>query len=180
MSSVDFKKGKILFIDLDGTVRKGKEELGHFVNGPEDVELFLGVKDRLWRFRKSGYHVVGVSNQGGISLGFVTYESIRASMDRTQELTSGAFSRIYFCPHHPESVDKKKRECNCRKPRTGMVIEATVSLAKEYKEYFEPVFSLFVGDREEDKLCAKSACIPFMEARTWRTYGEPIGASLEE
>ena len=37
---VSEKAVPVLYLDMDGTVRKGKDELGRFVNGPEDVEVF--------------------------------------------------------------------------------------------------------------------------------------------
>ncbi len=34
------KPTPVLYLDLDGTVRHGKDELGHFVNEPSDVVIF--------------------------------------------------------------------------------------------------------------------------------------------
>jgi hypothetical protein len=56
----------VLYLDLDGTVRKGKDELGRFVNGPDDVELFPEVPDywpptRIWAGGSSAAPTRGAS-----------------------------------------------------------------------------------------------------------------------
>jgi D-glycero-D-manno-heptose 1,7-bisphosphate phosphatase len=165
-----------LYVDLDGTVRKGFDELGRFVNGPEDVELFDGVKDRLWRYRKAGWRIIAVSNQGGISLGLVSMNAVAQAMSRTHELTGNAFDKITWCQHHPNAKDPEFAVCWCRKPRIGGLVEAALKLASERGEYYPPHLSLFVGDRDEDRGCAEAAGLPFMLASDWRAHGEPVDA----
>lgn len=43
-ASTETKK-RVLYIDLDGTVRKGFGELGKFVNFASDVEIFPKVRE---------------------------------------------------------------------------------------------------------------------------------------
>ena len=31
---------------------------------------------------------------------------------------------IYYCPHHPEGKGEYKEDCECRKPKSGMLLEA--------------------------------------------------------
>ena len=155
-------------------IRQGvRAELGRFVNGPVDVELFDGVKERLWRYKQAGWRIIAVSNQGGIALGIVSMDNVVRAMQKTQRLTEGAFDKIQFCQHHPAAKDPEYAVCWCRKPRIGGLVEASLDLARQLGEYYPPHMALFVGDRDEDRECAESAGVTFMLASEWRERGEP-------
>lgn len=159
----------ILYVDLDGTVRHGLDELGHFVNGPEDVVVFPEAIEQLRRWRQEvGGRVIGVSNQGGIAKGYMTGEACSAAMMATYEATEGLIDMIAFCPHEPTAPDPENR-CWCRKPRAGLVIEGTMRLEMAYPdERYPRHLALFVGDRKEDELCASAANVDFVWAKDWR------------
>jgi D-glycero-D-manno-heptose 1,7-bisphosphate phosphatase len=74
----------LLCLDLDGTVRHGKDELGHFVNHPEDVVVFGEAAELMRRWKQAGGRIIGVSNQGGIALGHLTMRDCALTMARTQ------------------------------------------------------------------------------------------------
>lgn len=168
------KRVRVLYTDLDGTIRKGREELGRFVHSPEDVDLFPGAKERLWRYKLAGYRIIAVSNQGGIALGHVSFPSVADAMLRTHVLADHVFDKITWCQHHPDAKDPEYAVCWCRKPRIGGLVDAAVQLAARYKECYPPHLALFVGDRDEDRQCAENAGIPFMWAAEWRERGEPL------
>lgn len=163
----------VLYLDMDGTVRWGLDELGRFVNGPDDVRLFDEVPDLLARYKEAGWRIVAVSNQGGIALGHVDKRSVIAAMLETQKQAGDAFDKILFCSHHPDASDPEMAVCWCRKPRPGLVLEAAFTLAEETSkrgspEIYPPHLALMVGDRSEDKICAEAANVSFMEALAWR------------
>ena len=163
------KRVPILYLDLDGTVRKGKDELGRFVNCADDVELFPRMAERLLSYKQQGWRLVAVSNQGGIATGMCREEDVRAAIFRTQELSGGAFDLMYICQHHPDAHDLEWRNCFCRKPKMGMLVMAATELGfRNPGELYPPHISLMVGDREEDRGCAESAGLPFMWAKDWR------------
>ena len=54
------------------------------------------------------------------------------------------FDGIYYCPHHPEGKGEYKEECDCRKPKSGMLLQAI----KELK--IDPRKSVMVGDKVDD------------------------------
>lgn len=167
------KPRRVLYIDLDGTVRRGKAELGRFVNKADDVELFDGVKERLWRYRYAGWRILGVTNQGGVALGIMSHEDLDANLARTMLLTGRAFDAIIACTHHPNAKDPELRDCECRKPKIGGLRVATQALERLHDEVCSVDQCLFVGDRPEDEECAGTAGIPFMWAHEWRERGEP-------
>lgn len=173
MSSSRAVAKSVLYIDLDGTVRHGKEELGRFVNHPDDVKLFDGVKDRLWRYKRAGWRIIAVTNQGGVSLGLAKEELVTRALAETHKQSGKAFDRMHMCIHHPDAKNPEYAVCWCRKPRIGGLVLAAQSLADQHDEYYPPHLALFVGDRPEDQQCADNAGIPFMWAAEWRERGEP-------
>lgn len=159
----------VLYLDIDGTVREGKDDpLGKFVNGPEDVRVFPQAVEMMRRWKSGGGRIVGVSNQGGIALGIVTLERVAAAMAETHRQADHLFDKIAWCCHHPDAATPEMARCWCRKPRPGLLIEASLDLARQYGEYYPPYMGLMVGDRPEDEQCAAAAGLDFIGAVDWR------------
>jgi|1185.fasta_scaffold03386_1 D-glycero-D-manno-heptose 1,7-bisphosphate phosphatase len=171
------KRTPVLYCDIDGTIRWGKDELGRFVNTREDVRVFDGVRELLWGYKDAGWRIVGVSNQGGIALGHMAMSTCVDAMIETQKQTGFAFDRMMWCPHYPGAEDPEMGVCWCRKPQAGMVIEAALEMAEQHKEIYPPHLGLFTGDRLEDVQCAANASVPFLDAAVWRT-GEHLRTHL--
>lgn len=164
------KRIPVLYTDIDGTIRWGKDELGRFVNTAEDVRVFDGVADLLWRYKKLGWRIVGVSNQGGIALGHMDMATCTKAMFETHRQTREAFDKLAWCSHHPDAKEPEMARCWCRKPKAGLVIESALALAEKHRgEIYPPHMGLFVGDRPEDAACAQNAGLDFMAADVWRT-----------
>lgn len=159
----------VLYCDIDGTIRWGKDELGRFVNTADDVRVFDGVADLLWSYKKLGWRIIGVSNQGGIALGHMTMLDCVRAMAETHRQTMRAFDKLVWCSHHPDAKDPEMAICWCRKPKAGLVIEGALVVAEKYPgEVYPPHLGLFVGDRFEDAECARNAGLQFMNAAEWR------------
>ena len=167
----------VLYLDLDDTVRHGFDTAGKFVNGPEDVVIFDGIPDLLATYKREGFRIIGVSNQGGIALGHMTLATCAKAMLRTQELSGNAFDKIAWCQHHPSAPDPEMARCWCRKPRPGLLIETALLLAEEAPkrygrpEIYPPHMALMVGDRAEDRGAAEAANVDFADALWWRRTG---------
>lgn len=155
----------VLYLDLDSTVRKGYDELGRFVNGPADVEVFPEAVTMMRRWKDDGGRVVGVTNQGGIALGHVREDQVKDALRETQEQTGWLFDWIAFCSHHP-SVEP----CWCRKPGVGMLVESALRLGdlSDGRERYPLHLARMVGDRDEDQKCAETAGLAFQWAHEWR------------
>lgn len=171
----------MLLLDLDGTVRWGKDELGRFVNGPEDVRVFPEAIGRMRAWRAAGGRIIGVSNQGGIALGLVAAAAVAAGMRETQRQAGGLFDRIAYCRHHPDADDPLMARCWCRKPKPGLAIEAMGQLARQLEqrgvhEMYPPHLALMVGDRLEDQACAGHLGVAFQWAQEWRAGVEVPGS----
>lgn len=163
------KKVPVLYCDIDGTIRYGKDELGRFVNTKEDVEIFPEVPDLLQGYKDLGWRIIGVTNQGGIGLGYMTEETCIEALAETQKQTGNAFDKIVFCAHKPDAG------CECRKPKAGMVFNARTWLYSNYGGMYPMELGIFVGDRPEDEDCAHNASLTFIDAAVWRT-----GAHLDQ
>jgi D-glycero-D-manno-heptose 1,7-bisphosphate phosphatase len=164
------KRVPVLYLDIDGTVRHGKEELGRFVNTTSDVRVFDGVRELLAGYKRLGWRIVGVSNQGGIALGIMSLQTCADCMAETHSQCGQAFDKITWCQHHPEATDPEMAVCWCRKPKSGLIVEAVQALKRDHPfEMYPPHLGLMIGDRPEDKGCAAGAGLAFLDAAGWRT-----------
>jgi D-glycero-D-manno-heptose 1,7-bisphosphate phosphatase len=167
----------LLCLDLDGTVRHGLDELGRFVNTPDDVVIFPEAVTMMRRWKAAGGRTIAVSNQGGIALGHMTMATCAQTMIRTHELTGHLFDKIAWCSHHPSADRLEDGRCWCRKPSPGLLIEAARDLAEQYNEMYPPYMGLFVGDRPEDEECARLAGFNFQWAAEWRARAGADGVA---
>lgn len=156
----------VLFLDMDSTVRKGYDELGRFVNGPEDVEVFIQARVMMQKWHEDGGRIVTVSNQKGIGLGLVSAEKIQAAMVETNRQCGDVIDVMGWCPH--------KDPCLCRKPQIGMLVRGVQQLEEKYGETYPLHLMQMVGDRPEDEECARKAGIDFMWANIWRDLSRSV------
>lgn len=172
------KKVPLLVLDIDGTVREGKDDsLGRFVNGPDDVRVFPAAVANIRRWKARGGRVIGVSNQGGVALGILSMGDMVAAMRETARQCNSLFDALSACCHHPDAPDPEFAWCWCRKPSPGPLVESAVLLAQRYGEMYPPHMGLFVGDRPEDEECARLAGFPFQNAAQWRAMAEEAQVS---
>lgn len=135
---------RALFLDRDGTLVHPR----HYPRRPEELLIFEGVPALLQRFQERGWRIVLITNQSGLARGYFS-ESELAYMHACLAADLGQqgvrLDGIYYCPHHPEgSVAPFSVECECRKPRPGMLLRATVDLDIDLAR------SWFVGDILDD------------------------------
>lgn len=157
--SRDFREGKIqarnlknpqkaIFLDRDGTINR---YVG-FLRSEEEFELLPGVAEAIGKMNAAGYLVVVVTNQPVIARGEVTVAQLQNIHNKMETLLGleGVFvDAIYYCPHHPHKgyegeIPKLKFDCDCRKPKPGMLIQAAQDLN------IDLTASWMVGDGEND------------------------------
>lgn len=134
----DRERGAV-FLDRDGTI---VEDPG-FLHDPAAVRLLPGAARAIRRLNDAGWPVVAVSNQSGIARGLYPVAAYEAVQRRLEELLAAHGARLdgsFFCPHHPAITGP----CPCRKPGTGLFLEAGARLGIELSR------SWFVGDRLSD------------------------------
>ena len=172
--TVPEKAVPVLYLDLDGTVRQGKDDaLGRFVNNSGDVVVFPEATEMMRRWKQAGGRIIGVSNQGGVALGIVSYDKVAAAMRQTYIDSGRLFDKIAFCVHHPKAEHPEMARCWCRKPSPGLIIESALEVAQDHHgEYYPPYLGLMVGDRPEDEECARLAGLDFQWAADWRAQAK--------
>lgn len=172
---------KILFVDLDGTIREPKSG-AKFISelNPYDQRIIEGADKAIAHYYEHGWHIVGISNQGGIAAGHRSFESVVKEMQYTLELVPQLHS-IYFCPDFEgnecwyvsrnEVLEEGSREEKLigkyRKPNSGMIELVLMMIEDEGSDARDT--SMMVGDRPEDKEAAINAGINFQDAIIWRS-----------
>ena len=149
------KKQKAIFLDRDGTLTK---DVG-FVRSPEQLELAEGAGDAIRKINNSGYLAILVTNQPVIARGDITFEELEEINRKLETLLGkdGAYlDAIYFCPHHTDKGFEGERieykcNCECRKPKPGMILNA----AKDFN--IDITKSFMIGDSKADIECGTNA-----------------------
>lgn len=142
------KKQKAVFLDRDGTINVYKG----FLTDIDDFELISGISEAVKCINKSGYLCIVVTNQPVIARGEVTLEElsmIHNKMETLLGLKNAYVDGIYFCPHHPHKgyqgeIARLKIDCDCRKPKPGMLLKAAEDFNIDLSKSF------MIGDSEND------------------------------
>ena len=134
-------KHRAIFLDRDGTLM---DEV-NFCDDPAHVRAIPGAAKSLAELRRHGWLNIIVTNQSGIGRGYFTiadYQAVNAELFRQ---LGGAIDAAYFSPDHPDHATHR------RKPGTGMIEEASRDHG------VAPEKSWFVGDKDSDILCGRTA-----------------------
>ena len=158
------QKQKCIFLDRDGTIN----EYIRFLSNKEDFKLISGSAEAIQKINNSEYLCVVITNQPIIARGDSTVENlndIHKKMDTLLGNEGAYIDGLYYCPHHPDKgfegeVPELKIDCECRKPKTGMLIQA----AKDFN--IDLTESILIGDTTLDIQCAKNAGIKSILVQT--------------
>ena len=146
----DQSKKRAVFIDRDGVLVAAYA--GRPANTVDEVKLLLGVPDAINIFKSLNLLTVCVSNQGGVGLGFMTLDVLKAQNERLNDLLvlakSHPLDASYWCPHRPSDG------CWCRKPNPGMLTRAAEDLGIDLSS------SYMVGDQASDMDAGLRAGVP--------------------
>jgi D-glycero-D-manno-heptose 1,7-bisphosphate phosphatase len=139
-----------VFIDRDGTLT---EEVG-YVNHPSRLRLLPRAGEAIRRLNAAGIAAIVVTNQAGIARGYFSESVLSAVNDslRAQLARAGArLDGLYICLHHPSEGEAPYRaQCDCRKPRPGLLLRAAAELGVDLGR------STMVGDKASDLLAARA------------------------
>jgi len=134
-----------VFLDRDGVII---EDRADYVKSWDEVQFIPEAFDAIRRFSEAGLTVVIVTNQSAVGRGIVTQafvEEIHSRMLEEIAAHGGKVDAVYFCPHHPTAG------CECRKPKSGMLLEAAEKLGIDLSA------SVMVGDSLTDIRAANEA-----------------------
>ncbi|PPS42299.1 HAD family hydrolase [Chroococcidiopsis sp. TS-821] len=131
---------KAVFLDKDGTLI---EDVPYNVD-PLKIRLCAGAVEGVQRLAAAGYELFIVTNQSGVARGYFS-ESALVAVEKHLRRVLGDFgvaiSGFYYCPHHPQGiVEEFAIDCDCRKPRPGLLKKAA------QENHIDLLQSWFVGD----------------------------------
>ncbi|MFN2493328.1 MAG: D-glycero-alpha-D-manno-heptose-1,7-bisphosphate 7-phosphatase [Pyrinomonadaceae bacterium] len=142
---------RAVFIDRDGTI---SEEVG-YINDPSRFRLFPFAALALKQLKENGWLSIVTTNQAGVARGYFSEDMIKTVHERmTNELErdGGKLDAIYYCAHHPSvGPPPYRRDCDCRKPKPGLISRAATDFNIDLAE------SWMVGDRYTDVEMARNA-----------------------
>lgn len=130
-------KKKFVILDRDGTIITER----NYLSDQRGVELIPNAANGLKKLRNFGLGLLVVTNQAGVGRGYFNLNDLKAIHKSLIDLLAKegvVLDGIYFCPHIPED------NCNCRKPKTGLIEKA----AKEHN--FDPKKCFVIGDKALD------------------------------
>ncbi len=131
---------KAVFFDKDGTLIPD-------IPYNKDVNLITfneGAQNALHKLSEHGFLLIIISNQSGIAKGFMTEDDLAAVKQKLEILFEEAgvqLNGFYYCPHDKQgTVPAYSIECNCRKPKPGMLLQASADHSIDLNS------SWFIGD----------------------------------
>lgn len=145
-------KTAAVFLEREGVINRTvyHPDYGHTSAPFSEAQFSLlpGVAEAIRDLGKGGYKVIVVSNQSGISRGHLssaTFEAIRRRMNEQLVEEGAGLDGEYYCHHGPDA------RCACRKPKTGLLLQAARDCAVDLSE------SWMVGDSVTDIQAGKDA-----------------------
>lgn len=139
------------FLDRDGVLNHDHG----YIHQAADFVWIDGAQAAVRRLNDEGYRVFVVTNQAGVARGLYSEAEIGLLHDWVAAELARAGARIdafYHCPHHPEvGPPQYRRQCACRKPAPGMLLEAMATYP------IDRARSFLIGDRETDIGAARAA-----------------------
>ena len=142
VSRAQAKQGAV-FLDRDGVIIEDV----HFLTSPAQIRVLPGVSDALGTLQGQ-FSIIVVTNQSGVARGLLSKEDLQViheELARRLAAKGAVVDAVYYCPHLPEAtIDDYRLECECRKPKPGMLLQAQedwgIDLARSY----------VIGDRARD------------------------------
>ena len=150
-----FHPQRAIFLDRDGVINEDTD----FIKTPDEFDIYPYTAAAIKRINRSEYAAVVVTNQSAVARNLCTEDELRIihnKMETQLGLGGAKVDAVYYCPHHPDKgfPDENpayKIDCDCRKPKPGMLLQAAdafhISLAD----------SFMIGDSDRDREAGKRA-----------------------
>lgn len=136
---------KAVFLDRDGVIT---QEPPHYAHRIDELEFISGSPEAIKLLNQNNFVVIIISNQSGIARGYYPEEDtviFNLAMEKKLSKFGAHIDAIYYCPHHPEArVERYRIDCDCRKPKNGMLKLAEKNMNLDLRQSF------VVGDRWSD------------------------------
>lgn len=123
------KKPGAVFVDRDGVINElvydSDWDMSESPRTPKEFQMLPHTAEAIRRLNKTGFKVILASNQPDIAKGRISEEGFQQIRKRMLLLLSREGAKLdaeYYCFHHPRAVVRKyKVDCDCRKPKPGLL-----------------------------------------------------------
>jgi len=157
---------RAVLLDRDGTLTVE----GEWLTRRQDLRLVPGAAAALARLAERGWKLVLVTNQSAIARGLLTpaqLDEIHAELAEQLAAQGARLDALYSCPHHPSAgLGEYRVECECRKPRPGLVLQAARELGLDLARCW------MVGDAARDLEAGWAAGVPGILVATGKGAAE--------
>lgn len=147
---------RAVFIDRDGTI---SEEVG-YINHPSRFRVFPYSAAAIKYLNDNGWLAIVVTNQAGVARGYFSedmIQTVHAALTNELARDGASLDAVYYCAHHPSVGELPYRvDCDCRKPKAGLIARATQDFEIDLVE------SWMIGDRYSDVQLARNAGVRSM------------------
>ena len=144
---------KAVFFDRDGVINVDVDYLYKI----EDFKWTEGCIETVVLLTELGYKIFIVTNQSGVARGYYTESDVQKLHDYIAgeaEKFGAKIEKFYYCPHLKDgSVPEYAIDCDCRKPKPGMILKAFAEYDLAKDECF------LIGDGKRDVEAAQAAGI---------------------
>lgn len=154
-----FSTNKALFLDRDGVIIKMHYDIVHgIIDTPlsiKQVEFIPGIFELLRFAKRLGYLLIVITNQPGVGIKKISSKrntEIKNYITKIFQKQGVELDGEYHCMHHPyASISKYRKVCICRKPKIGLLIQAS----KDFNIDLEQ--SWMIGDGVKDIIAGYTA-----------------------
>ena len=139
-----------IFLDRDGVINENRSD---YVKSWSEFSFLPGSREAIAALTQAGHRIVVCTNQAGIAKGMISIETIEDIHQRmlAEIVRAGGYiEKVYYCPHG------KDTQCECRKPRPGMLLRARDEIGLDLKD------AVFVGDSITDVRAGLAAGVQCM------------------
>ena len=158
---------RAVFLDRDGVIT---QEPPYYAHELSQLKLIPRVPEAIRLLNENGFVVIVVSNHAGIARGYYPEEdaiSFSRAVEDNLAKENARIDAMYYCPHHPEAkVEKYRVDCDCRKPKPGMLLRVERELGVNLGQSF------MVGDKLSDIEAGKRAGCKTIMVKTGQGAGE--------
>jgi len=140
-------RARAVFLDRDGVINRAleREAKPYPPRNLSEFEILPEVPEACARLKAAGFLLVVATNQPDVGRGTLKQEVVEEI--HAHLMAQLPIDRVEACYHPGQGAS----ECDCRKPRPGMLVHAAQALNIDLKQ------SWMVGDRWRDVDCGHAA-----------------------
>ncbi|SDL54130.1 D-alpha,beta-D-heptose 1,7-bisphosphate phosphatase [Modicisalibacter muralis] len=112
----------LIILDRDGVINHDSDA---YIKSLDEWIPYPQAIDAIARLSQAGWALAVATNQSGIARGYYNEDVLAQMHQRMIELVhdaGGSIAHIAYCPHGPDD------HCDCRKPKTGLLVQIRQAL----------------------------------------------------